>query len=430
MRILTLGIILLAGCSSNSRLPFINPMAGPQVWEGDATEVAIAKGGFHTTNDTLRVANVHCQKFRKSARLVKSAGPLDLPYVDKFSCVSNSQADRSRDQIKKKVSSRSESDLPNPLGMTDSSVCEWATKGSPKSGSWTTWKEYRQYVREAKTRKLSCGIRDEISQNKNDQIASAESTNETFNLKTMSFNPESVEYFYCKNNDGLFGGMFGANRTCADSLTASCKAKYPKVYGRPLSYVRALTCWIKSGDHEFANNDQWKFDRPFNVLRRAHYLMAHQGLITFEQAHSEAEIISSIHDEQYDRWLAARRQRGLNMMLLGSCFASHGVQNCLSSGGSYQRQIDGFLTSSTLSGVNRVCAYDEVGSRRTITVSASQLCPLSLNKAKTIRSRPSSGVAILKNSYVSGLNKVCIYRDGVSGFVTTVGATDICAPTQ
>ena len=250
-------------------------------------------------------------------------------------------------------------------------------------------------------------------------------------LTYPSYDPAKVTKYYCANNDGLFGGAFGGNSRCADSIEASCNQEYPKKFGDSLSYANNLTCRIKSGDGEFANIDEWKFGRPYLIKTRAYFVMAIQNLLPFRDAHESAELVDQIFQIEYKRFMTAKRQRGINMMLMGSCFATHGIQNCLSgSGASYQRQTDGFLTSSSISGVNRICSYDEVGSRRTVTVRASQLCPLSLNNARTMPSQPSSGIAILQNSYVSGLNKVCIYRDGVSGLVTTVGATDICPPTQ
>jgi len=242
-----------------------------------------------------------------------------------------------------------------------------------------------------------------------------------------SYDPAKVTKYYCTNNNGLFGGAFGANSRCADSIEASCDQEYPEKFGDSLSYANNLTCRIKSGDGEFAKIDEWKFGRPYLVKMRAYFVMAIQDLLPFKEAYESAELVDQIFEIEYKRFMAAKRQRGINMMLMGSCFATHGIQNCLSSNGaSYQRQTDGFLISSSISGVNRICSYDEVGSRRTVTLSAAQLCPLSLSQARILPSKPSSGIAILQNSYTSGINRICVYKDGISGFTKTVSAAEIC----
>ena len=39
-----------------------------------------------------------------------------------------------------------------------------------------------------------------------------------------------------------------------------------------------------------------------------------------------------------------------------------------------------FLTGEYISGLNRICLYDCLGSQAAITVSSAQLCPLSINR--------------------------------------------------
>jgi hypothetical protein len=244
--------------------------------------------------------------------------------------------------------------------------------------------------------------------------------------KFFAFDPAKVNFFYCTENDGMFGGAFGGDSRCAQVLGSSCDRTYPKKHGDPLSHANNLTCRIKSGDGEFANSDEWKFGRSFLLQQRAQYLMAHQALASFEEADAKAALSRANMEIWHRDFMNVQRQRGLNMMLLGNCFATRGIQNCLGASANYQRTPEGFLTSSTNVGLNRACAYDQLGSRHVVTVASSQLCPLSLSEARQSLAKPSSGMAVLKQSFVSGTNRICIYKDGISGFVHTVGAAEIC----
>lgn len=58
----------------------------PEVWEGDAERVKVTRGAYHTTFDTAEVANAHCAKYGKIAKLVEEVNVLELPNTDKYAC--------------------------------------------------------------------------------------------------------------------------------------------------------------------------------------------------------------------------------------------------------------------------------------------------------------------------------------------------------
>lgn len=59
----------------------------PQIWEGNQNSVTVTRQGYNvTSSDTERLAQEHCKKFGKNARLVEFANPLKLPFADKFAC--------------------------------------------------------------------------------------------------------------------------------------------------------------------------------------------------------------------------------------------------------------------------------------------------------------------------------------------------------
>ena len=124
-----------------------------------------------------------------------------------------------------------------------------------------------------------------------------------------------------------------------------------------------------------------------------------------------------------------RRTRGLALATLGFCIASNGLQNCLTGGSttSSHSEVDGYLTKSYLSGLNRICTYNQLGSDNVITLPFSSLCPLSLSKARIEGSRPANHIGIFKREFISGHNKICVYDNVGSAWVQTIGATDLCS---
>lgn len=59
----------------------------PQVWEGNERMVVVTRQGYNvTSSDTERLAQAHCEKFDKNARLTELANPFKLPFADKFAC--------------------------------------------------------------------------------------------------------------------------------------------------------------------------------------------------------------------------------------------------------------------------------------------------------------------------------------------------------
>ena len=59
----------------------------PQVWDGDENRVRVTRQGMNVTStDTERLAQAHCEKYGKSAKLTKLANPLILPVADEYAC--------------------------------------------------------------------------------------------------------------------------------------------------------------------------------------------------------------------------------------------------------------------------------------------------------------------------------------------------------
>ena len=77
-------VTLLAACSpQGARVVSFTP----QIWEGNANMVVVTRQGYNvTSSDTERLAQEHCNRFSKNARLVELANPFKLPFADKFAC--------------------------------------------------------------------------------------------------------------------------------------------------------------------------------------------------------------------------------------------------------------------------------------------------------------------------------------------------------
>ena len=73
------------------------------------------------------------------------------------------------------------------------------------------------------------------------------------------------------------------------------------------------------------------------------------------------------------QWTAAEKQANLNQMLLGLSLLSGGTGTTTTT---QSQQPPGFLEFETISGMNKICFYNQVGSLNTKTIGAAELCPL------------------------------------------------------
>jgi hypothetical protein len=80
---------------------------------------------------------------------------------------------------------------------------------------------------------------------------------------------------------------------------------------------------------------------------------------------------------------------------------------------------------SQTSGLNRLCFYNDAGSAFGLTVGAADVCPTSPSKYGSY-SGPSAAIGIFHSSKVSGMNRLCYYNQAGSAMVRTVGAADVC----
>lgn len=59
----------------------------PQVWKGDESAVSVTRPAMASSYDTEKLANAHCAKFGKLAKLTKLASPLMIPPIrDTYAC--------------------------------------------------------------------------------------------------------------------------------------------------------------------------------------------------------------------------------------------------------------------------------------------------------------------------------------------------------
>jgi hypothetical protein len=91
----------------------------------------------------------------------------------------------------------------------------------------------------------------------------------------------------------------------------------------------------------------------------------------------------------------------------------------------YSNTSSMLIVKSTVSGMNRLCYYNQAGSAFGLTVGAADVCPTSPSKYGSY-SGPSAAIGILHSSEVSGMNRLCYYNQAGSALVRTVGAADIC----
>ena len=86
-KIFVIGALLtsLSACGGGSDAKLIS--FKPQIWDGDENRVLVTRQGMSVTSaDTERLAQQHCAKYDKTAKLVDIASPLQLPPRDEFAC--------------------------------------------------------------------------------------------------------------------------------------------------------------------------------------------------------------------------------------------------------------------------------------------------------------------------------------------------------
>ena len=93
----------------------------------------------------------------------------------------------------------------------------------------------------------------------------------------------------------------------------------------------------------------------------------------------------------------------------------------------------GFYKGEKISGLNKVCFYDVLGSPYTVNVGAAQLCPQSIEAPNPAPSpnRPAlpqlgRQTGFLTGERTSGMNKVCFYNVVGSTKTLTVSAVSLC----
>ena len=96
----------------------------------------------------------------------------------------------------------------------------------------------------------------------------------------------------------------------------------------------------------------------------------------------------------------------------------------------------GLKTGEQISGLNKICYYNVLGSAYSITIAATQLCPLSI-EAPNPAPRPSGVFApappsaggrmgLLKGEVSEGMNKICYYDVVGSTATLTLSVTSLC----
>lgn len=89
------------------------------------------------------------------------------------------------------------------------------------------------------------------------------------------------------------------------------------------------------------------------------------------------------------------------------------------------QRSNGVLQGQEVSGTNKICRYNRNGSTNYVTVKAHELCPLSGTDGDVADDSFNSN-GVFKSSYDNGLNKVCVYDQYGSKNVITVGLTERC----
>jgi hypothetical protein len=78
-------LTLLGACGGGSDAKMIS--FKPQIWNGDENRVEVTRQGMGVTStDTERLAQQHCAKYNKTAKLVDLASPIQLPPRDEYAC--------------------------------------------------------------------------------------------------------------------------------------------------------------------------------------------------------------------------------------------------------------------------------------------------------------------------------------------------------
>lgn len=158
------------------------------------------------------------------------------------------------------------------------------------------------------------------------------------------------------------------------------------------------------------------------------YFSALEDSITKTKKIAIVSVVASEMSYQQRRQAAIDRtmenvQRGMQENCIGCAFSK---ENRKKTGSSIVTQrSNGVLQGQEVSGANKICRYNQNGSTNYVTVKAHELCPLSSTHDDTTdESFNSNGV--FKSSYVNGLNKVCVYDQYGSKNVITVGLTERC----
>lgn len=88
MRTKGLSILLLFVCATISACQTSKLLTiKPEVWKGDDSKVSVTRGAYQSTFDTAEVANEHCAKYGKMAKLFEEVNIWEIPNTDKYVCV-------------------------------------------------------------------------------------------------------------------------------------------------------------------------------------------------------------------------------------------------------------------------------------------------------------------------------------------------------
>lgn len=80
--------------------------------------------------------------------------------------------------------------------------------------------------------------------------------------------------------------------------------------------------------------------------------------------------------------------------------------------------------TSYVDGMNRICLYNTIRGQEAVTIGAAQICPQTLQRARTAPVPQSFGHFV--RSYASGMNRICVYSTVQGEQITTISSTAIC----
>jgi hypothetical protein len=96
----------------------------------------------------------------------------------------------------------------------------------------------------------------------------------------------------------------------------------------------------------------------------------------------------------------------------------------------------GFLRGQVVSGLNKACYYDVLGSPYTVNIGATQLCPITIEAPNPAPNPsmphplPQQRTGFLKGERTSGMNKICFYDILGQMYTLTISAVGICPISQ